>query len=195
MTNKKIPELTAVGLLGGTELFHLVDSDGNSRKVTLDDLKTFINTDPTVVPSSVPYRGALVRRTSALSLAPSTTTPVIFQEELRDTDDFFSLGSPTRLTVPVGVTKVRLKSNVRFASNASGIRYCFHSKNGALFIGRGYVNQAALGAFLTQNFQSAVLDVVEGDYFELNVFQNTTGNLNLDFEDTWFEMEVVEATV
>jgi hypothetical protein len=197
MVDKTIPDLTAVGTLGGTEQFHLVDEDGNSRKVTLEELKTYVNTNPTIVPSSEPWRGARAYRTADLSIANNTTTVVTWQAEDLDTDAIWSGGAPTRMTVPASVTKVRVTANIRWAANATGPRFAFFLKNGVTFRGCGMsVIGADTSTGHSQNIVSAVIEVTAGDYFEVGVFQVSGGALNLDGltrqEHNWFQLEVVE---
>ena len=195
MTNKKIPELDAVGLLGGTEQLHLVDADGNSRKVTLADLKTFINTDPTVVPSSVPWRGARVRRTSNFSLSSGTGTIVPHQEASEDTDNFWSAGASTRLTIPSGVTRVILSAGVRFNSSAGLIDLHIY-KNGAEFNGMPRTRLDTNAVIPWLSIKSCAIPVVAGDYFEVRVIRGGgSGSEITADEGTWFAIEVIEATI
>lgn len=46
-----------------------------------------------------------------------------------------------------------------------------------------------------QNMQSAVVNVIEGDYFELSVYHNAGAAINVGGgfpERTWFALEVIE---
>lgn len=187
MTNKTVPQLTA-GTLSADGVMHFVDADGNSRKITLADLKTFINTDPTVVPSSEPYRGARVRRTSNLSITANTVTVVTWQAADRDTDSIWSAGAPTRLTVPTGVTKVRLSAQLRYAASASV--FVLIGKNGDTPNGAVRVNATGTGLFGATD----VLDVVAGDYFECSAFSaGSSPSVTADYS-TWFAMQIIEAS-
>ncbi|TGT72900.1 hypothetical protein EN802_13555 [bacterium M00.F.Ca.ET.159.01.1.1] len=205
MVDKKIEDLPALSSVTGTILIEVVDDDGNSRKVPLSDLKTFINTDPTVVPSSNPFRGALVKRTTSQAITTATETPVTWESAVYDSDSIWSAGSPTRLTVPSGVTKVRLKANVQWDISSVGFRYVAMKKNGADFDGRGASLIDSLASnYEWQNIGSAVVAVTAGDYFDLRVQHSKGSNLNLLPSATsgsqtwsdllWFSMEVVEAT-
>lgn len=189
MVAKTISELTAAGTLGGTELFVITDGDGNSRKVTLDELKTFINTDPTVVPSSVPYSGARVVRTSDVGI--SGVLVVAWQSEERDTDSFWSAGAPTRLTVPTGVTKVKVSASARLTGSGVLLQAAF-LKNGAASAGLGTQSGTVQDIFVG----SDVLDVVAGDYFEVQLFTGSGATVEATTSGiarTWFAMEVIEA--
>lgn len=113
-------------------MFLVVDASGNSRKLTMAELKTLVNTDPSIVPSNLPYRGARVRRTANLNIANSTSVSVSWQSdaapEARDTDGIWNIGSPTRLVVPTGVTKVRLQANITWANSNTAGRYTWMTK-------------------------------------------------------------------
>jgi hypothetical protein len=196
MADKELGDLTAAGTLGGTETLYIVDVDGNSRKLALSDLKTFVNTDPSVVPSSEPWRGGRVARTSDLSISNNAATAVTWQSASIDTDTVWSSGTPTRLTVPIGVTKVHLRYGGRWAANTTGVRQIYMTKNGANFAGAGAMFMNA-GSNLNHqlNVTSGVISVSAGDYFEAGAFQNSGGSLSLvAHETTWFEMEIVEAS-
>lgn len=187
-------DLDAVGSLGGSELLHLVDADGTSVRLTLAALKTFINTDPSVVPSSLPYRGARVRRTSNISIANNTVTAVSWQNADLNTDSIWSLGAPTRLVVPTGVTKVRLSAGARWTATGGGLAQISMMKNGAQFHGAPAFDGPG-SSVQDMNIASSPVSVTSGDYFELNVWQNSGAARSVAaFEWTWFGLEVVEAS-
>jgi hypothetical protein len=61
----------------------------------------------------LPFRGALLRRSTDFSVgATGTYVAVSWQSAAYDSDGFWDAGQPTRLTVPAGVTKVRLVGNI-----------------------------------------------------------------------------------
>ncbi len=99
----------------------------------------------------------------------------------------------TRLVVPIGVTKVKLSGAIEFAVNATGDRHMEITKNGAAVIGGGAHSQVADAQFGFMAIPSAVLDVTEGDFFDLQVHQSSTGALNLLSANskTWFSIEEV----
>lgn len=178
-----------------------VDSEGaplQSGFVTLDTLKTFINTDPSVVPSSNPWRGCRVSLTADQSIASgSSFSTVSWQTAEIDTDEIWSIGAPTRLTVPIGVTKVRVSINLLWALNGTGLRFVTTRMNGSTQ--PGAASTVAPGSSTSQSSisaSSAVMEVSAGDYFELRVAQNSGSALNIQAPDgrTWFEMEIVEAS-
>lgn len=193
--------------LDGAYGFYIVtvDSEGNpvqSGFVTLDTLKTFINTDPSVVPSSNPWRGCQVALSTNFTVANDVLTAVSFEAEAIDTDDIWNVVTPTRLTVPTGVTKVRISANVQWALNATSMRAMYLYKNGAgvpagsfgsTIPGSPTTGSSSLSAM---NGVSGIMEVTSGDYFELRVLNRSGGNLDiLSGPRTWFEIEIVEATV
>lgn len=199
MTNKATEDLIAAAGLDGTELFHVVDADGNSRKMTLAELKTFVNTDPTIVPSSEPWRGCRVYRTTDQTAVASGAT-ISWEAEAIDTDAIWTLGVPTRLTVPVGVTKIRLRWGVAYEAMATaGSLSSTLTKNGAAMAvpdhyARSYYRSGATG-FTNNAVQgnSSTLTVVGGDYFQLLTSFSMAGQDQvLANIGTFFEMEIVE---
>ena len=109
----------------------------------------------------------------------------------------------SRLTVPAGVTFIRLSGGVQWTNNANAGRYLRIRKNG----GFGSIDDAIAGAFIpTSTTQpagnqlfSAALQVESGtilcssgDYFELGAFQNTLASINVLANQAWFEMEIIE---
>jgi hypothetical protein len=67
-------------------------------------------------------RGALIRLTADEPVADSTDVAIHWDAIVCDKDTFWSAGNPTRLTVPSGVAKVRLKSNVDWTFSGAGYR-------------------------------------------------------------------------
>ena len=194
MADKELSGLNEASAIAGGKLY-IVDADGNSRWIGVADLKTFINTDPTIVPSSVPWRGARVRLTSNLTHNSSGNfLTASWASASVDTDDIWSAGAPTRLTVPAGVTKVRLSATIVFATNATGVRQISVNKNGDIPEGGLGLTTTASNIGQLLSATSSVMDVEAGDYFELRVYQNSGGSLNITNENrTWFQMEIVEA--
>jgi hypothetical protein len=103
--------------------------------------------------------------------------------------------NPTRLTVPAGVSRVRLQANVTWTTNTTGYRRMYLQKNGAAFPGEFLVDSANHGSStpINQNASTPALEVSSGDYFELFVQQISGGNLDMqDSDTTWLAMEAVK---
>lgn len=196
MAEKQLSDLPAIDALSGAASLYLLDSDGNSRKVLLSDLKAFINTDPTLVPSSVPWRGARVRRSSDVT---GLTFPYViaWNEEVEDTDGFWSVGAPTRLIVPAGVTRVRLAGSARYETlSTAGSLQTYILKNGAELPGSTLSTGREGSTGLSSNAQDVVSwdePVTTGDYFELRTHASMSGQDQiLSGSFTWFQITVVE---
>lgn len=146
------------------------------------------------------YKGATIQKRvsdGSQSIADSTFTVITFPSELRDTDGFHDpVTNNSRLTIPSGVSKVTLRASLRFAANATGFRAMQIKKNGGSVAGMGYADIPAVNGNITVlATETAVLDVIEGDYFEVEAYQTSGGNLNLENNDNfvWFSIDVVEA--
>jgi len=145
------------------------------------------------------YRGCLVYLDSNQSLSTGTPANIAFDQEDYDTDTIHdNATNNTRLTVPSGVTKVRISYNVQFASNSTGYRniVVYRSSTDA-FIGNTTVSvEAVTGDVTIINAQTPVLTVSSGVYFEIAGLQDSGGALNvignIIGSATWFSMEIIE---
>lgn len=142
------------------------------------------------------FRGALVKQTSNQILTTGVKTNITFNAEEYDTDSIHDISANNeRLTVPSSVTRVRVVGSVKFTGNGTGVRELEIQKNGAAnFRGASTVKQQNPHASFTETlfFSSAVIAVVATDYFTLNAFQNSGGNLDAQTIDTWFALEIIE---
>ena len=126
--------------------------------------------------------GALVYLSSVQSISNASNTIINFDSEQYDTDSIHdNVTNNSRLTVPSGITYIRLWANVTFANNTTGIRSASILKNGVTTYD-GYVVltiPAATGTFTTTiPLITPVINVTATDYFELEVYQNSGGSLN-----------------
>lgn len=201
MADSSLPQLDPAGPLAGTEFVYLVQ-DGESVRVSLSTLATFIKTAESITPTALPWRGARVHRTSAIT---AITWPIIvsWQEEGIDTDGIWSIGDPTKLVVPAGVTKVRLFTSVQLEDTATaGSGLVVIRKN---LTGTGTDTVTQQGAIHSRQSTSGfsgdylvaetpVLEVVAGDFFDVRVNVNMVGTDQiLATNRSWFQMEIVEA--
>lgn len=159
MADLEIGDLTAAGGLDGTELVHVV-KNGNSRKTTLAAVAGLATTGA--------FRGAMVKRsTNLVALVSGVYVP--WEAEDYDTDAFWEIANPTRLTIPAGVSFARFTAGLSLtAAGSSGTVLALLHKNGALApCAAPVVRQGTSG--VTTNltcFVSPPLAVVAGDYFE-----------------------------
>jgi hypothetical protein len=134
-------------------------------------------------------KGALVFRNSTQSITSGAFRTLNWNDEVYDTDGFHdNVTNPSRLTVPSGVSKVRLSANV---GDGTAQWVCTLNKNGAAFTGSPFQDVEAQALAEAVNVMSAVVDVTPGDYFECTIF--CTGNETITTADyTWFAIEVLE---
>jgi hypothetical protein len=88
-------------------------------------------------------------------------------------------GNPIRLTVPSGVSRVRLLGNVRWQSDATGERQALITRNGAAFQGQPMARHGAAG-LTGQNLAGPALAVSAGDVFDLSVWHSAGASLNVE---------------
>ncbi|MFN4282370.1 MAG: hypothetical protein ACK4NA_07005 [Alphaproteobacteria bacterium] len=141
----------------------------------------------------LPFRGALVRRTANFSVSTTGAyVPIPWQSAVYDSDALWDAGQPTRLTVPAGVTKVRLTGNIEWQTSPTSQLVEIRMNGGAVVGGGSFIVRGDSGySNQMRNIASAVLPVVAGDWFELAVFVSASGELR-SLERTWFALEVVE---
>lgn len=143
-------------------------------------------------------RGALVSKSASQTLTTGVSTAINFNAESYDTDSIHdNVTNNTRLTVPTGVTKVRLIGSATFAANATGVRQLLIRKNNSSFIGRhyGYDNDPQGSIVSSLSAHTSIVEVTGGDYFELHAYQNSGGNLDVTAvggDTLWFSMEIIE---
>jgi hypothetical protein len=138
----------------------------------------------------LPFKGALVRRASTATLT-TTATALAFTDATYDTDGFWSGAAPTRLTVPAGVTKVRLWARISWTGGSAnhGARIF---RNGASFVGQADFIAASGYTNADVSLVSAVVAVTPGDYFEILAF--ASANRTSVANGLQFAIEVVETS-
>jgi hypothetical protein len=121
------------------------------------------------------FKGAIVRRTTNQSIGDNSVTAITFDAEDKDTDGFWTVGSPTRFTIPEDGVYI-FGGGVTFASNTTGKR--------AIYVRRGgtdYLAMQEVGSTTSDSRRLAVAGMEEftaSQYIELYVYQNSTGSLN-----------------
>lgn len=190
----QLPEET----VGDDDMFiELQDGDGNSRKMSFENFANYLTTKASIVPSALPARGCRVYRSSDVT-GVSWPYAISWNVEDFDTDNFWTNASPTRFTIPSGVTKIRLRACVLFeALTTAGSVNLFVNKNNAQIdvgIASNVLRNNTTGTAGNKNtLFTGVLNVSAGDYFEL------VGNVSMSGQDqvltnSWFEIEVVEVS-
>lgn len=138
-----------------------------------------------------PFKGALVNRSTTQAIPATTTTAIVFDAEVYDVGGFWIPGAPSRLTVPAGVTRVRLWGCWQYTGGEANA-FLSITKNGVDFPGRPRMSAEA--GFSDQHLvvQSAVLAVLPGDYFELTAYLSTGRTIAANTAQ--FGIEVVETS-
>lgn len=112
--------------------------------------------------------GAVVARTTNLSVAAVTQTPVPLDTVAFDTSTFWSAGLPSRLTVPVGQGGRYLAVAQQTYDNGIGNFYARLTVNGVV---KAAAVMSINGITAQQPMQvSVILTLVAGDYVELATF-------------------------
>lgn len=193
---------------------------GNLKAATIAEVLTLLNVEAGAQVNPT-FRGCLAYDKSATTLATTQNVfrTVPFDSEKYDTDGIHSTSTnTTRLTVPSGVTKIKL-SGATYWSVLSAKDYTtwlMPSKNGYLntiadFFGKTMMIQdksdTAFGDTFdhAQAFQTPMIEVVATDYFELTVGHSTREGsadnqsirlINVasgaGYPWTWFAMEIIE---
>lgn len=137
-----------------------------------------------------PFKGAMVNLTGDEVLAAVTPEVLVWDAAEYDFGAWTDIGgtNPERLTVPAGVTRVRLTSNALF-SDATGQAIVRIMKNGADILGGGATETETTGTEIV-NVMSAILVVTPGDYFEMEVEATNIRNITFG-TDTFFAIEAV----
>ena len=136
--------------------------------------------------------------TSSQSLSSGASTVLTnFNTRVTDTSNNNALTSTLadgKFIIPAGVTKVKLRASVRTATPTDQVVMKI-LKNGSTLPGTTNLDTQSTGGDFPLAF-SAIIDVVQNDYFQLSIFNQTgTPNANADTDFTWFELEVVEGSM
>lgn len=146
-----------------------------------------------------PHIGVSLRHsTTQGSLAASTSNPLNFDTELYDTGHrgvpfHDTVTNNSRITIPAGVTKVKLEGggSVNITTDAVD-RSLEFLLNGASMTPRVISRDASPGGTsLIHSLASGVIEVSEGDYFEIAEFHGSGTGTTVNGVN-WFTMTVVE---
>lgn len=126
---------------------------------------------------SAEFIGCKIYNSGTQSINNTTTTPITFNLEEFDSSGFHSTSSDTsRITIPTGYDgKYLIGGMTSWDTNATGERYMRFKKNGSLDIRGSHVHASADAGGPKQE-TAALVDLVAGDYVELNVFQDSGGS-------------------
>ena len=120
---------------------------------------------------------------SATQSIPNTTvTALTFDTTIYDTNSFFDVLTPTRLTCTLAGIYV-ITGAFRIDSNATGQRQIRITRNGADII--ALENQLPVSTILTNIGITTQYQLAVNDYVEISVFQNSGGALNINNVDVF----------
>lgn len=129
------------------------------------------------LPNQSQALGAEVKSGVDFSVANTTSTAIVFNTTVWDTDSCVDLvAHPTRITINNPGMYV-VTGNVQFTSNATGIRQIGIYVSGSTYA--AISNGNALTGLATNLSVSAVIECVAGDYIELMAYQTSGGALNV----------------
>ena len=139
-------------------------------------------------------RGTIYRTTdTTVNYTSQTTVP--FEAAYEDTDNFWNVSNPSRLTVPAGLTKIKLFYTIHFknvANNAEMFSQIW--KNGSILDAPGIAYDLQDNPSNTDRYLHSVtspIDVTAGDYFEVGVNVPNDSSVLLTASSTWFMIEEV----
>lgn len=129
------------------------------------------------------FAGCRVLLTANQSIAASTDQAITFTDETYDSDGYHSnVTNTSRLTIPSGKAGYyQINANIMWAANSTGIRDFNIYKNG---IRAQYFTANPQSSNSQGMAMSTILYGAVGDYFEVYVFQNSGGALNIQSPGT-----------
>lgn len=160
------------------------DGTGDPHRTALDKC----NDNFTELYARLVFSGALVGTDTGQAISSDTLTAVTLGTAAYDVGGWFSAGTPTRLTVPAGVTRVRLTGGLRLTASSDTFAAIY--KNGAAAPGLPQSDTDSLGTE-SVSFRSAVVSVTAGDYFELYC-QSASATTIEASGATWLGIEAIE---
>ena len=138
-------------------------------------------------------KGASVVKGGQDSITTATTTTLTWQYALYDSSSVYSGATPTRLTVPSGVSLVSVQACVIWSPNGVGYRQVYIRKNGIFAnLTPADTTPTIAGINVNQNVASGLQSVTPGDYFETCVYQDSGSTLSVDNSAVcWFSMTIL----
>lgn len=169
----------ATALLDAAAL--LADNETVTGAWTFSGATTFSNTitSSSTFTSTGQMKAKVYLTTANQTITTAITTAISFNAESYDTGAMHDNGSsPSRLTIPVGGAGVYIfDGQVTFDNNNTGRRELYLYKNGSLVAKSKY--------FAPDATEDTVLNISyidnssAADYYELQVYQNSGGNLDI----------------
>lgn len=139
------------------------------------------------------FKGALVKRTSNATSTSGVTQTISWQTAAYDTNGFWDSTAPTRLTVRPGIKFAKLLAAVEMdSSDANRTRISILKNGGNSFIGNAIQTTTVGTGSTIISGSSAVVEVVETDYFEVSFAQTSGSGRSITAgNNTWFSIEAI----
>lgn len=130
--------------------------------------------------STPTFVGARIKRATDQSINDSSWTAIQFDVEDYDSNAFHDNSTNnTRITIPAGKAGYySLKGRVQWDVNGSGNRYISFRKGGSTYL-ETVAGYAWLATSYFQQFFTIDVQLAEGEYIELCVYQDSSGALNV----------------
>ncbi len=137
--------------------------------------------------------GALCTLSAAQTISNTTYTAIGWDQETYDDMTFHdTVTNNSRITIPTGVSRIRLGVGIEFAANSTGYRRVEIYKNGSADTAAPCFKQVNSGSSdWACAMMSPPMDVSASDYFEVYVYHNRGGNLDVNTSNSYFSVEVV----
>lgn len=185
--NKDTDELTLSGATASTATYFDANKKLTSSSVTATELGYLSGVTSAIQTQldTLAFRGAILYLTGTVSVTVGTYT-VSWTGASTDTDSFWASGSPTRITIPSGVSYVQISCNVGCTS--STMNNIQITRNGlSTFMPK--MGSGGTPNYEWINLSSGPIAVSSGDYFEVTgSFDNPS---TVDGLDCYFSLQVL----
>lgn len=142
-------------------------------------MDTYVRDNTSWLATDKPH--ARVYNTAGGGITDSTDTALTFTTARVNVQTMWSVGAPTRLTVPTGMGGFYLiGGHNQWAANATGTRALAVKLNNSKFIARSLVGGQNV---LQEQSITTAYQLAAGDYVELIVYQSSGGALNVNASD------------
>jgi hypothetical protein len=142
----------------------------------------------------VPRRGLTTEysnfnKIATQSIAGATPTLITWSPQ-NDVHGFWETGANTRITIPLGITKVRLSCLLNMQNIRRDRQFYVE-----LLLNGGVIENSEYGTFVDSDkyisLNSRIIDVSENNYLQLRVYQNSGGARNILTANTYLQVEVL----
>lgn len=138
------------------------------------------------------FSGALVSRTTNKTIPTGIDTQMSWSAAVYDFGGWFPTPGSATLTVPAGISRVRMHSSIEWEFTTGTVRHLFFEKEFAPIVGLPKDVRTSVSS--SHFIASPVINVVPGDRLQTVVFHDVGVDLDVLFGDqTFFAIEAVRA--